>query len=54
MLEKIEGKKRRGQQRMRCLDNTTDSVNKLQETEDVGEALHAIVHGVTKKDEDTT
>ena len=38
---------------MRCLDNTTDSMNKLQETEDVGEALHAIVHGVTKKDEDT-
>ena len=27
MLEKIEGKRRRGQQRMRCLDGITDSVD---------------------------
>ena len=54
MLGKIEGKKRRRQQRMRCLDSTTDSMNKLQEIEDVREALHGIVHGFTKKDEDTT
>ena len=33
---------------MRCLDNTTDSMNKLQEIENVREALHAVVHGVTK------
>ena len=36
MLGKIEGKRRRGQQRMRCLDSITDSVDmnlsKLQET----------------------
>ena len=54
ILGKIEGKKRRRQQRMRCLDSTTDSMNKLQEIEDVREALHGIVHGFTKKDEDTT
>jgi len=27
MLERIEGKKRRGQQRMRCLDGITDSID---------------------------
>ena len=52
MLGKIEGKKRRGQQRMIWLDSITDSVDmnlsKLQEVvEDRGDG-HAIVCGVTK------
>ena len=52
MLVKIEGKRRRGQQRMRWLDSITNSINlnlsKLQEIVKVREALHAAVHGVTK------
>ena len=52
MLEIIEGKRRREQQRMRWLDSITYSMNlnlsKLQETVKVKEALHAAVHGVTK------
>ena len=52
MLGKIEGRKRRGRQRMRWLDDITDSVgtnlSKLWEiVEDKG-AWHAAVHGVTK------
>ena len=51
MMGKIEGKRRRGQQRMRWLDNITDpmdmNLSKLQEMEDRG-AWHAIVHGVSK------
>ena len=51
MLEKTEDKTRRGQQRMRWLDSTTDSdmnLSKLQElVEDRGD-WQAIVHGVTK------
>jgi len=52
MLGEIEGKKRKGQQRMIWLDSITDSVDmnlsKLQETvEDRGDR-HAIVYGVTK------
>ena len=52
MRGKIEGKRRRGQQRMRWLDSITHSMDmslsKLQEiVEDIG-AWHATVHGVTK------
>ena len=48
MLGKIEGKKRRGQQRMRCLDSITDSMNltKLQEIVKDREGWHAAAfHG---------
>ena len=52
MLGKIEGIRRKGQQRMRWLDGNTDSVhmslNKLQETVKDREAWHAVVHRVAK------
>ena len=46
MLGKAEGKRRRGQQRIRWLDGTTDSMD--METVRDREAWHAVVHGVAK------
>jgi len=57
MLGKIEGRRRRGRQRMRWLDGITDSVDmslsKFRETVKDRKAWHAAVHG-SHKELDTT
>ena len=52
VLGKIEGRRRRGRQRMRLLDDITDSIDvslsELREMVMDREAWHAVIHGVAK------
>ena len=52
MLGQIRGRRKRGRQRMRCLDGITDSMemglSKLRELVMDREAWRAVIHGVTK------
>ena len=57
MLGKIEGRRRRGQQRLRWLDGITDStdmsLSKLQKMVKDKVAWHVAVHGVSKRESHT-
>ena len=54
MLGRVEGRRSRGQQRMRWLDGITDSIGmglgKLRELVMGRESWHAVIHGVAKSD----
>ena len=58
MLRKIEGRRRRGQQRMRWLDGIVDTMgmnlSKLREIVKNREAWYAAVHGIAEQSADTT